>query len=267
MAAHNKSSSISLPSQPLSAVPRFSRENFNIWKFQAINYLISLGLWDNVKLKVPAQGDEIKWRADCERARALVCMALDITQVSKVMDCYSVQGIFGVLEAEFAAKSNANKVVLKGQLYSFKMGDDMRAGVDVFYKLVGDLRGVGVKIEDEDLAVILLNSLPDSRDSLKQGLFLVEALSLDKVKAAIFNNSSFSGVAVKTEGAFAAFHGNNKRYEPLTCHECGKVGHKKDRCWLVVGYPVGHPAHKDGKQGRARGEDVHMGVAGDNLFF
>jgi hypothetical protein len=45
-------------------------------------------------------------------------------------------------------------------------GSDLAEHVNVFNQLVDDLGKVDVKIDDEDMAIVLLCSLPDSYDHL-----------------------------------------------------------------------------------------------------
>ena len=70
-------------------------------------------------------------------------------------------------------KSPSNKIYLKQKFFGFKMheGKLIDENIDEFTKLVLDLESLGVKIEDEDQAMIFLNSLPkvfgQLRDILK----------------------------------------------------------------------------------------------------
>ena len=62
------------------------------------------------------------------------------------------------------SKSLTNKLYLKQQLYDLKMveGSDLSQHINVFNQIIGDLKRVDVKFEDEDKALMLLNSLPTS---------------------------------------------------------------------------------------------------------
>ncbi|KAL2498694.1 Uncharacterized protein Adt_24244 [Abeliophyllum distichum] len=69
----------------------------------------------------------------------------------------------------FMIKTLPNKVYLLEKLFSFKMdpSKDLDVNLDDFNKLVQNLSNVDKKFDDEDLFVILLNSLPDHFKDVK----------------------------------------------------------------------------------------------------
>ena len=58
-------------------------------------------------------------------------------------------------------KNFTNRLVMKQELYSFKKKeeDDLKRHIGVFNKLLCDSSNVGVKLDDEDKAIILLTSV------------------------------------------------------------------------------------------------------------
>nr|GEY72445.1 retrovirus-related Pol polyprotein from transposon TNT 1-94 [Tanacetum cinerariifolium] len=105
-------------------------------------------------------------------------------------------------------KSLANKFYLKKKLYTFYMpaGRKIFEHIDEFNKIVLDLANIEVKFEDEDLALLLLTSLPASYEHFVDTLLYGrEALNLEdlvdnkeckikgigKVRAQLKDGSSF----------------------------------------------------------------------------
>ena len=62
------------------------------------------------------------------------------------------------------SKSLTNKLYLKQKLYDLKMaeGSYLSRHINVFNQIINDLKRIDVKFEDEDKALMLLNSLPTS---------------------------------------------------------------------------------------------------------
>ena len=73
------------------------------------------------------------------------------------------------LDKLYLPKTLPNKIYLLKQFFSFKMDSSKELQdnlSNIFNKLILDLASCNIKFLDEQLVVILLNSLPDSFDSL-----------------------------------------------------------------------------------------------------
>ncbi|GJT51075.1 hypothetical protein Tco_0977232 [Tanacetum coccineum] len=92
------------------------------------------------------------------------------------------------LETLYMTKSLANKLYLKKKLYTFYMlvGRNISEHIDEFNKIVLDLTNIEVKFNDEDLALLLLTSLPASYEHFVETLLYGwEALTLEDVMATL----------------------------------------------------------------------------------
>ena len=74
----------------------------------------------------------------------------------------SVRQLWEILEKKYLTKSIESRLQLKSKLYSFqiKRGCSINEHLNRYIKLLIDLVNVDVEIDEEDKAVILLNSLP-----------------------------------------------------------------------------------------------------------
>ncbi|GKA36128.1 hypothetical protein Tco_0722619 [Tanacetum coccineum] len=112
----------------------------------------------------------------------------------------ALEGLPG-LETLYMTKSLANKLYLNQKLYTFYMsaGRKISEHIHEFKKIVLDLANIDVKFEDEDLALLLLTTLPASYEHFVDTLLYGwEALTLEDVIATL--NSKEIKERSKTKG-------------------------------------------------------------------
>ena len=91
----------------------------------------------------------------------------------------------------YMTKSLSNKLYLKKQLYGLRMkkGTAMLGYLNFFNKIISELLAVNVKIDEEDKALILLSSLPESYDYIVSTmLYGKETLILEEVTSTLLSN-------------------------------------------------------------------------------
>ncbi|GJS67950.1 retrovirus-related pol polyprotein from transposon TNT 1-94 [Tanacetum coccineum] len=112
--------------------------------------------------------------------------ALDVLR--EVIGETTAAGVWSKLETLYMKKSLANKLYLKKKLYTFYMPAERKISelIDEFNKIVLDLENIEVKFEDEDLALLLLTSLPASYEHFVDTLlYRREELTLEDVMATL----------------------------------------------------------------------------------
>ncbi|GKC74612.1 hypothetical protein Tco_1120495 [Tanacetum coccineum] len=99
-----------------------------------------------------------------KKAHSAVILCLGNKVRREVTGETTATGVWIKLETLYMKKSLANKLYLKKKLYTFYMpvGQKIFEHIDEFNKIVLDLVNIEVKFEDEDIALLLLTSLPAS---------------------------------------------------------------------------------------------------------
>ena len=96
------------------------------------------------------------------------------------------------LEKLFITKSIYNKLLLKQCLFGLcmKEGTPLKDHLDELNSILLELRDIDVKLEDENLAMILLASLPPSYENFISSLSVgKDCITLEEVKSSFFQES------------------------------------------------------------------------------
>ena len=97
-------------------------------------------------------------RSACGLIRS--CLTQDIKYLA--LHETSAKHLWETLEKKYLTKSIESRLQLKSKLYRFQMkkGSSVNEHINRYTKLLTDLVNMDVKIDEEDKAIILLNSLP-----------------------------------------------------------------------------------------------------------
>uniref|UniRef100_A0A0D3AV52 CCHC-type domain-containing protein n=1 Tax=Brassica oleracea var. oleracea TaxID=109376 RepID=A0A0D3AV52_BRAOL len=180
----------------------------------------------------------------------LLCLAHEI--IIKVSDEKMVASLWQKLESLYMTKSLTNKLLLKQRLFALRMqeGIELRDHVDKLNSILLELRNIDVKVEDENAALILLISLPNSFENFVQS-FIVgkDTVKLEEVRLALHSwelrhKASSSGTYNQASGLFVSGvkgHGNRRASKDRKsflrgpkasdiCNYCKEKGHWKSYC-------------------------------------
>ncbi|TXG62727.1 hypothetical protein EZV62_009721 [Acer yangbiense] len=125
-----------------------------------------------------------------EMALGTIILNLSDNVLREVNDETTACDVWNKLESLYLTKSLTNKIYLKERLFSFKMDASKGLGqnLDEFKKMTIELANAGdkEKLSDENEAIILLNSLPESFKDVKAAIkYGRTSLSLEECISAL----------------------------------------------------------------------------------
>ena len=209
-------------------------------------------LWDLVEgiEAAPVSGDDsgVQQRYQKRQRRAYVLLANMVadSQISHIMDCKTASEAWKKLEKLYYSKSIANRLLMKAQFDSLKKGDSesMQDWFGRVHTAAERVKGTGSTCSEEDVLLKILGGLPEQLRPLQMVLEAIPKLTLDEAKARLLHEELRRPIGAATDSALLGHHGNkggssggnlggNKHpsSKKITCHYCGKVGHKAFKCF------------------------------------
>ena len=170
---------------------KLTGNNYHTWKFQMKMCLIGKDLWGIVTggetLNPGATNQEQqKFRRRENLALASICLSVSSDIQIYVRLARNAKEAWTSLEQHFERKSLAHKIFYRRKLYVAKMekGNSMINHVNYLKTLSEHLDAVGDPIQEKDLVIILISSLPEEYNHLITALETIaeERLSWDYVR-------------------------------------------------------------------------------------
>ncbi|GJU69287.1 retrovirus-related pol polyprotein from transposon TNT 1-94 [Tanacetum coccineum] len=179
-------------SSSVSVVEKFNgKSNFSLWRTKIRALLKQQGIWAPLAGPKPADMTDAKYYSQDEKAHSTILLSLSDEILYEVADEETAAGVWKKLEKLYMKTSLKNKLLLKQRLFSLRMkeGSALKDHLDALNSILMDLKNVEVKIDNEDVALILLVSLPPSFESFMNS-FVVgkDTITLEDVRSCILEN-------------------------------------------------------------------------------
>ena len=141
-----------------------------MWKIKIHDVLVLHGQHKALlgRDKKPTTMSNEDWEEMDMKAVSSSRMCLADNVIFNVRGEKTASGLWAKLESLYQSKSLLNRILLKKRLYSLKMKEGAKVSehLNTFNDILSQLESIGVKMDDEDKAVTLLCTLPDSYDNL-----------------------------------------------------------------------------------------------------
>jgi hypothetical protein len=147
-----------------------SKNNFELWKLKMHDLPVQQGVVNALlgKAKQPATIIDDDWDEMDARVLSTICLCLVDDVLFNIFSEKTTTDLWTKLESLYMTKSLTSIIYLKRQLYSLRMkeGTNVADHLNTFNTLIVQLTSMEVKFEDEDKAITLLCSFPESWDNL-----------------------------------------------------------------------------------------------------
>ena len=237
-------------------IDRFDGTDFSYWRMQIEDYLYQKKLHLPLLGTKPEEMPTAEWELLDRQVLGVVRLTLARNVAFNIKEETTTVGMMKALANMYEKPSASNKVYLMRRLFNLKMieGKSIADHVNEFSTITSQLSSVGITLDEEVCALVLLSSLPDSWESTVIAVSSSSGdkkLKLNDVRDLILSedirrreSGRFSGSVMNTEekgrhtprdhrrGRSQSRGRSRERTKGTgpTCWGCGKRGHVKKEC-------------------------------------
>ena len=202
-------------------IDKFTGANdFALWKIKMEAILTQQGVEMALlpRSEVPATITDHELKILSGKARSTIILSLGDEPLREVAKEKTAVDMWKKLESLYQTRSLARRLFMKSQLYSYRMDPDRNIleQLAMFNKTLDEIDSIeDSKLPDEDKAIILLNSLPKSYESIRDAIAFTgqKKVTLEEVQCLIRQKEQQKETA-KVEASGEGLMVKNNNYKP-----------------------------------------------------
>lgn len=232
----------------LNQVPKLTGKNYHDWKFAVSMVLKRAGLMEIVDgtVKQPAKGtsgvDNADWLKKADEALMLIGLSVDVSQFTHICSAANGAVAWQALKDVYETGSRGSRIALKRLFYTYTHDPSMPISkyVSEIVDLAARLKGIGVKLEDEDIADVLIFNLDESWSSAGTALTArKDQMNVLEVQGVLMDEEQRRGGAPQNGTALLVRSGAKSKHEEWDshlkrfvrkCYNCGGRNHLARDC-------------------------------------
>lgn len=269
----------------MSKIVCLNGRNYNVWrsKMKDLLFVKKMHLPVFSAHKPESISDE-DWDFEHQQVCGYIRQWVEDNVRNHIVNEIRARSLWEKLETFYASKTGNNKLFLLKQLMTFKYkeGSPILDHINDFQGVLDQLSGMGVNFDDEIQGLWLLNTLPDSWETLRVSLTNSTPggkVTMEYAKSGVLNeevrrksqgSSSQADILVTEDRGRDRTRGSRNRgksksksrskYYNITCNHCGKKGHIKRFCRKL------NQDTREGKKAENNENNVAAIVRDDHLF-
>ena len=234
-------------------VVKLGDDNFYIWKQRIELVLAYRELDHHISDDPPAELDDTftSWKRGDARARAIIGLSLSDEHLEHVRDVKTAKEMWKCILNVFQRHTLLNKLAARRNFYTVTMkhGEKMLNYINRIRQLASTLKSMDAHVEDAEVAMTILNGLPQQYSNLIVALDALgsdQAFTVDFVKSRLLQEEqrirdrrdtsssivkSEASALVNSGGSQYNLKGRRGTNRVFKCNHCGKRGHIAPKCW------------------------------------
>lgn len=226
-------------------IEKLGKDNYYAWKLRVRHVLALNSMKTIIHEDSPQEESElIVWKRKDEKAQAIIGLSLSDELLENVREIESAKEMWTAIQDIFEKHTLVNKLSARRKFYTAEKqeSESMLQFSNRIRQLASTLKSMQVYIPECEMAMTLLNGLPDEYSKIITALDAVDTsesdLSWDHIKARILKeeqriktrhelavNKSEAAALVSTQVS------QGKNQERQCCSYCGRAEHSESSCW------------------------------------
>ena len=220
-------------------------DNYVTWRIQMTDILAELDLWEYVAGDNTTPPSDEARRADWKKKDAKALRAIRLRLAKDVLvyaqDAASAKEAWDTLRDTFQPAGPIGIVTARRKLFRAQCPDagDVEEHLRQMRTYRSELHALGQELSDSDFAMTMLTSLPDSWDAFIRAIDPTDLLPPARGQPAKLTSAKLIArilqedrrLKQRNETTDTALFSRNARDDArVTCFNCGRRGHKQDKC-------------------------------------